>query len=251
MQDNISNYFTNFEKKKRMKIHSLMKEWQMEKTINSKLFCADGFFPGYFKQKQKLKLLFIAREPRWFKNGDIIEGYIDFYESRNDHNNKSFTRHIFNIVQGVKANGKIRFNELKEANEYAHIMSDANDYGFALINISKYVNGRRDSGRKANVKLMNKFLIDTYIGKNYFVEEMRILDPDIIITGNLINWKIESEYINYCFDKLKKIKRIGKTCLYEIVINRKKVKLIDTFHFSACKSDKYIFFDPIMKLIFK
>ena len=42
----------------------------------SKCFAADGFFPGYYKQKNKL--VFIARETRWL-GSDYIKTVIGFF----------------------------------------------------------------------------------------------------------------------------------------------------------------------------
>ena len=213
-------------------------------------FTADGFFPGYYKQKNKL--LFIGREPRERGGDDYIANFINHYKKNNDHNQFAFTRHILYIVQGVKSGGKIKFDDLEYPNDYAKKMVEKNDYGYAMMNISKYSNDS-ETGAKADVELMNKFLEHSNFKKrNYFKEELAILQPDIIITANLWDGKIGDDYLELFFGKLEKRKNIeDKAILYEMELNNQKIKLIDMYHFSSrVGTDKDYYYDPIMKLIF-
>ncbi len=64
-------------------------------------------------------------------------------------------------------------------------MVETNNFGFAVMQLSKYSNDS-DEGSIQNVEMMNRFLEDSELDKrNFFMEELSLLDPDIIITANL------------------------------------------------------------------
>jgi hypothetical protein len=263
MKDSILNLFKDNELEKRMAINSLMRDWEKEVENNRNgskakksdcYFNADGFFPGYYNQKKKL--VFVGREARWVASGgysDYIANFINWFRKNDDHNQKSFTRHILYIAYGVKNNGTIEFKDVKRktANGIAKEMVKNNDYGYAMINISKYSN-EKDSGAVADINLINRFLEHSPLEKrNYFQEELAILEPDIITTGNLWDGKINKNYLDLCFGKRKQLKDSdGIADLYEVNISGRKIELINTYAFSSRYSDKDFFYDPIMKLIF-
>jgi hypothetical protein len=268
MNDPIMKHFKGIEVEKRKEINSLMRDWK--KTIRSKKikfagikkyypaiehFSSDGFYTKYYSKKTKV--LFIGREDRWAateKYYDIIALIMDrFFPKNHDHNKHPLTRHILYIVQGIKNRGKLKFKELESAYVIAKKMDKTKDYGYASMNISKYSNSS-PKGIIADINLINSFLEHSNLKKtDFFQKELAILDPDVIITGNLLNWEIEPEYLDLCFgEKRKKIDEIpGKAILYEIEISNKKRKLIDLkYAFPSRKSDKQYFYDPIMKLLF-
>jgi hypothetical protein len=268
MKDPIMKKFSGIEVEKRKKINLLMQDWRNaipsikikfaddNKNYPAKdYFAGDGFFPSYYSQK--IKVLFIGREARWMTvlgyNDYIATFMLEFFQKNNDHNQRQFTRHLLYIVEGIKSNGSLKFEEVKRktANGIAKEMVSSNDYGYAMMNISKYSNDSK-GGDVANVKLINSFLEHSSLEKrNFFQEELAILDPDVIITGNLWDGKIEHKYLDFCFGEKKKIKEIrGKAIVYETKVLRKKIKLIDLYAFSSRYSDKEYFYDPIMKLLF-
>jgi hypothetical protein len=264
MKDPILKYFKGNELDKREMINSLMYDWKKEVKKNRENakgkkadchFNGDGFFPGYYNQKKKI--LFVGREARWVASGpypeDYIANFINWFKHNDDHNNKSFTRHLLYMTYGLKNNGIIKFKDVKgkTANGIAKEMVKENDYGYAMMNVSKYSN-EKDNGAVADKNLINRFLEHSPLNeRNFFQEELAILEPDIIITGNLWDGKIDENYLDLCFGKMKKTKEIkGKAIQYEIGILQRKVKLIDIYHFSSRYSDKEYFYDPIMKLVF-
>jgi hypothetical protein len=259
MTDNISSLFSDIEIQKRQEIISLMSDWQSEIASKDRseyfdeedplsYFVTDGFFPGYYNQK--IKVLFIGRETRYMGGGDYIETMMKNYENKK-HN--AFTRHILQIVQGIKANGEIKFENLKKATDCAKEMVRTKDYGFAYMNISKYTNDT-DDGAKADFYCINKFLEHSNLeNRNYFREELEILDPDIIITGNL--WRgINQKYLDLCFGKLEWSKINddidGKVNVSKIILNDKRIKLLNVYAFASYYSDKEFFYDPIMEIVF-
>jgi hypothetical protein len=257
MKDAIAQYFIGTEAEKRKAINSLMEEWLTSLAEKDAIheytayFSPDGFFPGYYKQKHKV--LFVGREPRWVTvhvdNNDSIASVL------NDNGNKpSFWRRIFYMVQLFKSDGKIGFEQLIKANDYANKMAETGDYGFAFMNISKYSNDT-DEGGRADWDCINTFLEYSQLEKrNYFQEELKLLDPDYIITGNLWEGKIEYKYLDLCFGKLTQLGEYPKGSpdgkLFEMDLGRKKIKLIDIYHFSRPGSDKDYFYSPIKELLF-
>ena len=264
MMDKINSLFSGVEIRKREQINSLMSDWRSEiagKDRNEyfgeedplSYFSSDGFFPGYYNQK--IKTLFIGREPRYME-GDYIEWMIKYYRENNDLG-KTFTRNLLYIIQGIKSNGELEFEEVKvkTAAGIAKEMVRTKNYGFAFVNISKYANCRDDGGN-ADFCSINKFLEHSNLeNRNFFREELEILDPDIIITGNLWETSIDHKYLYSCFGKIewRKINDDidGKVNVSSIIINGKSVKLLNTYHFSSRYSSKEYFYDPIMEIIFE
>jgi len=267
MKDPIMKEFTGIEVEKRKEINSLMRDWK--KSISSlevkikysddnknylaeDYFASDGFFPGYYSQKPKV--LFIAREARWMASveyHDYIATFIRIFFPRDNQNRSQFTRRLLYIVEGIKNKGTLKFEKVKTADSIAKEMVGKNDYGYAVMNISKYSNDSK-GGAVADKKLINSFLEHSHLEKrNFFQEELAILDPDVIITGNLWDGKIEQKYLDLCFGEMKKIDEIrGKAIVYEIRVSNKKIKLIDVYAFASRYSDKEYFYDPVMKLLF-
>ena len=137
-------------------------------------------------------------------------------------------------------------------------MRETGDYGFAIMNISKYSNDS-DFGGTADYSLINRFLQDSELDKrNFVLEEIELLNPSVIITAHLWNGGIKEELLNSAlpeknFSALKRtvtVKDDCKACLYDFALGRKKIPLIDLYHFSSRKSDKDDFYSPVMKLLF-
>jgi hypothetical protein len=260
--DKILAMFSDNEKKNREKINLLMKEWKKEvakskvlsgdnkkSDLGKNCFVADGFFPNYYSQTNKI--LFIGREARYISGSDIIEVVINHFK---DNNAKriSFWRRILYILYGIKNNGREKFQNIPDANDIAAQMVESNDYGLAIMNFSKYSNNRKD-GASANIGLINRFLQDSHLdNRNYFREELSILDPNIIITANLWDGKINEEYLQYMFGKTCPIKKISnKATLSTMKFNKKTIKIIDLYHFSRPGvMDEDYYYAPVMKLLY-
>jgi hypothetical protein len=153
----------------------------------------------------------------------------------------------------VNKKGKVDLDKLKSAKEIANEMVSSNDFGFAYMNISKYANKAEDSAR-ADIQLMKQFLEDSELKKrNFLNEEVNILEPDIIVTANLWDDKIDWKYLDLCFPEFKDAEPVktieGVARLYQARINRKPVKLLDLYyHFAAIMKQNTYFFEPIKQL---
>jgi len=258
--------YSDFEKQKNKELESLFSDWikqlsknktpidngNKEKTTPADCFAKDGFFPGYFDENN-LKVCFIGRETRLIGGYDFRDTTKEFFDDPDPKN--SWWRRILKIMYGIQNNGEIEFEKLNTI-DILNEMYDSNKYGFAVINISKYSNDNK-SNWQTNINLVHRFLKDSELEKtNFFQKELEILNPDVIITANL--WDIiESDYINLClpesnFSETKNIIHNGESIAEygKYNLNGKTIDFIDLYHFSAKKSDKYCYYNPVMKILF-
>ena len=269
MKDNIEDYFSGIETEKRKALLTLMDEWRdsLADKEFAEFFNMDGFFPNYYEQKHKV--LFVGREARWVTadegniSDDIVNcDYIDFYLGclkRDKQKNNSFWGRILRIMQLFISDGKKEYEDLaNDATDYAIEMAVKGEYSFAIMNISKYCNDTKEGG-KADYYSINRFLEDSQLEKrNFFQEELKILDPDYIITFYLWNGKIKTKYLDLCFGVKTPLDEYPKTSpdgrLYEIDLIGKKVKLVDIYHPSTPSrvkpDDRGCFYTPIKELLF-
>lgn len=215
-------------------------------------FNTDGFYPGYFNQK--LKTLFIARESRGVSGGDRVRGDLEYLKTASP-NSSAYWRRLFYIVEGIRKDGRVKFDNLPYADEILKGMFQRNDFGYAFMNISKYSNDS-DTGGTADFELINRFLSDCELEKrNFLREEIEILNPDVIISSNIWGGKIKNSMLNEVFPEkdftyLKEKSTDKVSAVYDLSFNGKKIKLIDLYHFSAPGSDKDLYYDPVMKALF-
>ena len=258
--------YSDFEKQKNKELNSLFSDWikqlsknktpidngKKEKTTPADCFAKDGFFPGYFDENN-LRVCFIGRETRLIGGHDFRDTTKEFFDDPDPKN--SWWRRILKIMYGIQNNGEIEFEKLNTIN-ILNEMYDSNKYGFAVINISKFSNDD-ESNWQTNINLVHRFLKDSELEKtNFFQKELEILNPDVIITANL--WDIiESDYINLClpesnFSETKNIIHNGESIAEygKYNLNGKTIDFIDLYHFSAKKSDKYCYYNPVMKILF-
>lgn len=266
MESKMEYFCTYLEKEKRRKIVELMNDWKQVIKTKGKIifpddckqypaidyFNSDGFFPGYFSEGNK-KILFIGRESRYSSGGDRILSDLNWFE-KGSPNASSYWRRILYLAYGIKNEGKFGYEQIPYANEILETMVKSNSYGFAVMNISKYSNDQED-GATANYQLINQFLKDSELDKRNFIrEEIELLEPDIIITANLWNGKIDNNELERIIPSsdccnMRSIKDVAN--IWDFNLNGKKVKLLDLFHFSCRGSDKDKFYTPTMKLLFK
>ena len=262
---NMANYFTNeVEIQKRKELAALMDDWKNQIKSKGEIvfpddgrsydtldyFTADGFFPGYFSAKTKV--LFIGRESRSVSDGDRITGDLEFFKNYNP-NSTPYWRRILYLTYGIKNEGKVKFDDVPYADEILKEMVESKNYGFAVMNISKYANESVDGGT-ADYSLINRFLTDSELSKRNFIrEEIALLNPDVIITMNLWGGGISYDELEKVIptDDCKETKAIhGVANLSDFDLDGKHIKLLDLFHFSSHGNDQKMFYDPAMKLLF-
>ena len=262
--------YSDLEKEKNTELNALFSAWikqlsknketinngNKDKTTPKNCFAKDGFFPGYFDENN-LKVCFIGRETRKIGGHDFRDTTKEFFENKNTNKN-SFWRHILYIVHGIMTEGLETYEEIPTANAILDKMFYDNNFGFAVINISKYSNDDEENWQ-TNVDLANRFLRDSNLGEtNFFQKELEILNPDLIITANLWEHGIFNEkYLNLClpysnFSNGKNVTHKGKSVAEygKYDLNGRDIDYIDLHHFSAKKSDKYCYYNPVMKVLF-
>lgn len=262
-------FFYELEEKKNQELDLLFDDWinQLEKnetpihngknkkTTPSDCFAKDVFFPGYFNQEKKV--CFIGRETRSIGGKDFRETTMEDYFTRFENKN-NWWRHILYIVYGIRNEGKLSYENIPPADKILAEMKKEEKYGFAVINISKYSNDDENSWQ-TNKDLVHRFLEDSDLEKtNFFERELQILDPDVIITANLWDETIEKKYLNLClpninFSSTRNVIYKGNSVAEygKYNLNGRLIDFIDLYHSSAVKSDKYCFYNPAMKILFK
>ena len=236
---------------KQNKLLALMGDW--EKTASAvrpnMYFVYDGFFPGYYSAARKV--LFIAREPKDQETQDYIYNGMEFFKKGAVKSRAYWKRIVF--MYGIIMNNGV-IDESITADEIVKPMIESNNYGFAAINITKYLN---DSPNNQNYDpvLMGNFLKDSQLDKRNFIEEeIAILDPDLIISGNIWDCGINDYLDKYLGKKtdLNNNVMVGPrtaALLYELAMKNKTVKVMDFYHFSARFADMDYWYKPLSILL--
>ncbi len=238
-------------------INKLLADWkkviQKNNPALAELFTLDGAFPGYASAFPKI--LFIGRESRFAPNGDRISSDLAWFKTLSpDDGLGSYWRRIISMVYLIQAGGQCAPEQLPDARDILAQMKATGNYGFAIMNISKYLNTADDSGT-SNFKLINQFLEDSDLDRRNFIrDEIELLEPDIIITANLWGCKIDKTYLNLVFPPRDMstpiIDNNNKACLQNLRFNGRTIKRLDTYHFSTPGNDQELFYDPIAELLF-
>ena len=261
-------FYPENEKKELKDINDLMKRWKKE-VSKSKVkyrddgeyytgdtwFSPDGFLPFYFSQHKKV--LFVAREDR--QNWNTVKEWMKIFKEAKLPQ-KCFFVPLLKILYGFQTDFTLEYKQVPNINEIAKNIGKEDGFSFAILELSKYGNSNEDS-MTCDVNLMKSFFENSNLDvNNFFIEELSILNPDIIITNNIWASKLSRimKYIDkYVFynDSIKEIKSNNNAVLYSISINGRIIPLIDTYHFSAIgknaeniQTEKY-FYNPIMKLV--
>lgn len=218
------------------------------------LFTRDGAFPGYSSAYPKV--LFIGRESRYAETGDRITSDIAWFKKlKPDEGMGNYWNRIFTIIYLIRARQKYSSGKTPSPRAILDQMLKSGDFGFAIMNISKYVNPEEDKSGTSNFNLINQFLADSELEiRNFVREEIDMLSPDIIITANLWGCKIKKKYLDLIFPpqdlSAPVFDRTENACLQNFRLNGRTIKRIDTYHFSAAGNDQKLFYDPIMGLLF-
>lgn len=249
------DWFTNsLEQKKRQDLLKLFDAWRAVIKKNNPalapLFTADGFFPGYFSTSPKV--LFIGRESRFAPDGDRITSDLAWFSGLPSAS-ESYWRRILRLLYGIQTRGRYPYSDVPTEDIILKQMVQSNNYGFAIMNISKYINEADDSGT-SNFNLINQFLADSELNKRNFIrEEISLLEPDIIVTANLWGCKIDKTYLNMVFPPKDMSAPVcdskNKVCLQNLQLNGRTIKRLDTYHFSSRGNDQELFYDPILELV--
>lgn len=185
------------------RLQALFNDWKSE--VGTDVFVEDGFYPHYFSQK--MKVLFIGRESRGMTGRNYIEVLYDAYKNNNvggQHINASFFHKRLLYVSYGLNNGMPNWEDIPNANEITNTFAVDNGFSFAFMNLSKLSNDSDDW--VADWSLINESCNKSKNGKrNFFMEEVSLLSPDLIITMNL-----PESHLDLVFESLEELPSDGE-----------------------------------------
>jgi hypothetical protein len=268
MDDPIFAEFPPAEQEQRRKINALMEDWANglagvqvepgdgESYPGSEVFCPDGFYPYYYRQKRKI--LFIAREPLSISGCDCIGILLKAYRENlvdgatlNQHN---FHKRLMWITWGILQGGTVPYAQVPKASDLGKTFGTPEGISFAFMELSKYSNDSKSGPSHRDTELMTAFLKDSRLEKrNFFREELAILDPDVVITMNLWEAGVDRALVDLALGKVagdwgsSDYPPPGASGFIEI--NGKQVPLLNLPHFSYVENTEEYFYKPAMKMI--
>ena len=235
-------------------IDELMDKWF--KYSRSKwpeaVFVKDGPFCYYWQQK--IKILFVARElPGKIDKGE--EGSFTTYQDERECMIKLgiFQSRLLYLAYGIingesteqdwiasydSGNGARKLNQ--KFAEDPKLCDGA--FSYAAVNASKLLNS---DGKKIG-KLFHAFISDE-INRAFFLREINLLKPDIIISANLADLKFFKDFEGR-IDPDVKSSYSSENCTvwnYKSEKKDKQIPWLDTWHFTAGKETFKCFYRPI------
>jgi hypothetical protein len=250
MKDEIRKLFPENEQTYYDENKKLLDEWKtyiQDKKIVHKDgangFVPDGFFPYYYKQK--IKILYIAVESRQLSGCNYIDmvyrGFKNNKIGQKGINGSVFFRKLLKITYGIE-NDFLDWNKIPKASEITQKYLGENGISFAIMELSKLSND--NPSRHKNIKQINNFIaISKNESRNFWNEQIKILNPHYIISMNLVG------HLHELGDITDKQKNDTPPSIYSLSLGgNKSVKIIDTYHFSNSVEEKW-FYESIVEII--
>lgn len=243
----LKNY-PEHEQSKLSQLNALLTEWY--ENAKSKTFINglkaddlvfDGFYP-YFTE-QPIKILFIGRESLGLSGTNYINLMHHLYKTEMRIGDKSLNQSQFHALMlrvNYALNKNTPWEDVPDAMTIAQDFAEPGGTSFAFMNLSKLSNESEDS-YQADWPLIDCFT-NAFKDEetNFFNKQIEIIDPDIIITMNLesrLNLLGEITVIGY-------EKNAGYCSLR---CSDREIPVMDLYHFSAVKSHKETFYDPVVR----
>jgi hypothetical protein len=202
--------------------------------------------------------LFVGREACWLKGGNYIETVCKSIQS-DDFNGWKVNQYPFHKRQFYIAYGIIKFVETgyfpkwqdvpwasdmakmifaKETQSPSENIGGLSSISWAFINLSKISN---NTGDWRVGEAYHTFINDQQ-NQRFIREQIEVLAPRIIIGANVPELV---QILNYSFSD-----KDNEDCHY-YGPNGKFPHFMNCWHFSAIKSDKNVFYDPIVDVVQK
>jgi hypothetical protein len=249
------------ERPRKRRLDSLMADWRKQLAPHEVLyrddgkrypaesfFASDGFLPYYFHQKHRV--LFIARETRYIAGRDNIEVILEKCNNPQGIGAEAVLRRMLFLAYGIQNGGVIPFEQI-DTQKLCALAAAAKGFSFAFMELSKYSN-ENDDGAAADTELMASFFEQSDLQKRNFIqEELSLLNPDLVITMNLWDGKVDAGILRLALGDVPFIDCPHPSAARRTIsINGNRVPLIDLYHFSARKSDCEDFYKPVMGICF-
>ena len=207
----------------------------------------DGFYPNYLSKKPKI--LFLGRESYTIEGRNYIDLFIDDYlvgKTGKNHsksiNSSAFHRRLIQVAYGL-FNEK-NWDETPYAKEICTNKGTFEKVSFAFMNLSKLSNNLCDTETtNTNWELVNVSLdISLNYRKNFILEEVKLLDPDVIVC---MYWG--KDIIERIFGKGSLKGASEEDFAYNLNINGRDRLFLHSWHFSSSKKEKECIHDPIVE----
>ena len=244
----------HFEEIKRMiRIDELMKEWatycHSQTQWGKAIFVEDGPFPYYWDQE--IKILFIGRELYGKRNeGDSLT--IRYWDERECMEKLGiFQSRLLYLAYGI-LHGECdedTWKKMDTATKLNSAFATGRNEGFsyAFMNASKILNEKSTYVEENGP--FGKFTADK-VNQAFFVREIELLSPDIIVSGNLNDLKFwEFEEFKARLEQYNDWNCHKDDCfVWKYKMDNKTIPLLDAHHFSARGETFEKFYDPICKV---
>lgn len=233
-------------------LESLFQDWQktFENAADTKGFIVrdfkpehmsfDGFYPGYLAQK--VKILFIGREGRGLSGFNYLASLYPAFKSgviaETPINRHLFCRRLLYVTYSLTT-GEREYTKIPYADSLIEQFGTS-ALSFAFMNISKFSNDK--SAFQSDYETIDKAVEISVRQRNFILEEIDILNPDLVISMNLL------DRYGHTFGDLSQSAYSdsgNKIKLYTMPIGKRKVPLIDSYHFSYARSERLNFIEPI------
>ena len=262
MKDKWLEMFSNEEKRLKSKIDALCNEW---KTVVGEpcdprplWFIPDGFYPNYLSQK--VRILYIGRDAYDLYGSDdlcaektYIEKFIRQYVSGIMDNGKNVNRFKFHKMLIKVAYGLINgcsWSDVPCASEICDNGKIFEKTSFAFMNLCKWSHESDGDGPgcAADWDTINRFIgLSVTKRRNFILEEIELLSPDVIIT------------MNFGPRLIQQFSGVAEPCdkhedcfVYSLTMAKSEVLILDPWHFSATKkSECKNIYAPLLQMLKK
>jgi hypothetical protein len=159
-----------------------------------------------------------------------------------------FASRMFYLTYGILHDGTVDYSDVPWASELAKTFAAEGGTSFAFMELSKYSNDADDANAHRDAALMTRFLQDSHLEqRNFFEEELSLLDADIVIGMNIFAAGVEQPLLEKALGTPRFVSQHGKDAVfYTISINGRNVPFLDLWHFSSRKSTETNFYNPAM-----
>lgn len=246
MENVILNEFTSEENKINNKLDQLFTTWfDFLKTnsyftnnnISEDSFIQDGIFPKF--SQQKIKILYLGQESYDLEGYNYIHKHYEWIKNKNGDspslNTMPLWRKTLKFTWGIENNKD--WNDIPDAQEIAGSFAEENGISFGMENVSKISRPHNNSARADWAKIIAFVNQSLNSDINFFLREIDIINPDVIVSMNVIDRVGDLIFEN----ELKYVKHMLSNAIYNLHTNNKTIPLIDTYHFSSTKIEQELY----------
>lgn len=248
MENNFAVDYPLDERELKTELEALQQQWaaSLSSQQDRDNFCNDGFYPFY--THQKTKVLFIGQESYGMGGCDFIEAFYNVLRrgkfNTNESINKSRFHHlIFYVAYGILKDFP-KWSDVPYPSKYREEIFTEHGISFAFMNLSKFSapgNYRRTD--------WGDVMRSVREGAANIKKEVELLAPDIVITMSFLR---NQEIRSVLFDTCEAVDCTDPNVrVYRAINGGKHMLVLDTWHFSALKSEFECYYQPIEQALRK